>query len=120
MLAQVRSARRTAVDALASLRSQTGFLGYIEAGHLTADNAASAVARSSNPVTQSFLIPFAPDAPASAPIMPMEPIVLARLRTTPPASPLHLSLVEIVRRRYIAFRKDIDRHDKESIRTRQS
>ena len=120
LLAQVRSARRTAVEALVSMRSQTGFLGYLEAGHLTSNNAAAAVARCSNPVTQSFLVPFAPDAPAQAPFMPIEPIVLARLRSTPPASALHLSLVEIVRRRYIAFRKDIDRLDKEAIRSRQS
>jgi hydrogenase maturation protein HypF len=38
---------------------------------------------------------------------------------TPPASPLHLALVEVVRRRYIAFRKDVDRRDKEMIRARQ-
>jgi hypothetical protein len=40
-------------------------------------------------------------------VTPIEPVVLARLRTTPPASPLHLALVEVVRRRYIAFRKEV-------------
>jgi hypothetical protein len=52
-------------------------------------------------------------------VTPIEPVVLARLRTTPPASALHLGLVEVVRRRYIAFRKDLDRRDKEMIRARQ-
>jgi hypothetical protein len=61
----------------------------------------------------------APDAPVAEPVTPIEPVVLARLRTTPPASPLHLALVEVVRRRYIAFRKDMDRRDKEMIRARQ-
>jgi len=51
--------------------------------------------------------------------MSIEPVVLARLRTTAPASPLHLGLVEVVRRRYIAFRKDADRRDKQMIRARQ-
>jgi hypothetical protein len=70
-------------------------------------------------VSQTFLIPFAPDAPAPNPVALIEPVVLARLHTTQPASPLHLALVEIVRRRYIAFRKDTDRRDKEMIRARQ-
>ena len=36
----------------------------------------------------------------------------------PSSSPLHLSLVEVVRRRYIQFRKDADRRDKEAILAR--
>ena len=48
--------------------------------------------------------------------MPIEPVILARLRTTPAGSPLHLGLVEVVRRRYIVFRKEADRRDKERIR----
>jgi hypothetical protein len=91
-------------------------LGYSEAGYLTAENAGAALGATTNPVTQTFLIPFAPSAPASAPVLPIEPVVLARLRTTPTASPLHLALLEVVRRRYIAFRKDADRRDKEMIR----
>jgi hypothetical protein len=72
-----------------------------------------------NLVAQALLIPSATAAPAPEPVMPVEPVVLARLRTTAPASPLHLGLVEVVRRRYIAFRKDADRRDKERIRARQ-
>jgi hypothetical protein len=119
LLAHVRSNTVPAEEALASLRSQTGLLGYLEAGCLTAQNAGAALARTTNPVTETFLIPFAPDAPVPEPVTPIEPVVLARLRTTPPASPLHLALVEVVRRRYIAFRKDVDRRDKEMIRARQ-
>ncbi len=51
--------------------------------------------------------------------MPIDPVVLGRLRTTAPASPLHLALVEVIRRRYIAVCKEIDRRDKEAIRSRQ-
>ena len=36
-----------------------------------------------------------------------------------PAATLHLALVEIVRRRYIAFRKDNDRRANEAIRAVQ-
>jgi hypothetical protein len=116
LLAHLRSGAVSAAEALASLRSQSGFLGYLEAGYLTAENAAAALARSSNPVTQTFLIP---SAPGTELVLPIESVVLARLRTTSPASPLHLGLVEVVRRRYIAFHKEADRRDKELIRARQ-
>jgi hypothetical protein len=66
-----------------------------------------------------ILIPFAPDAPVAEPVLAIEPVLLARLRTTLSASPLHLGMIEVVRRRYIAFRKDADRRDKEVIRARQ-
>jgi hypothetical protein len=120
LLARVRSSTVPAEEALASLRSQTGLLGYLEAGFLTAQNAGAALQRTSNPVTQTFLIPFASDASVPEPVTPIEAVVLDRLRTTPPASPLHLALVEVVRRRYIAFRKEVDRRDKEMVRARQS
>ncbi len=120
LLARLRSGTVSADEALASLRSQSGLLGYLEAGFLTTENAAAALPRTTNPVTQTLLIPAAPDTRAPEPVVPIEPVVLARLRTTPPASPLHLGLVEVVRRRYIAFRKDTDRRDKEAIRASQS
>jgi hypothetical protein len=119
LLTRVRSGTVPAEEALAWLRSQAGLLGYLEAGLLTALNAGVALPRTTNAVTQAILIPFAPDAPVPEPGAPIEPVVLARLRTTPPASPLHLALVEVVRRRYIAFRKDLDRRDKEMIRAMQ-
>jgi hypothetical protein len=119
LLAQVRTGTLPAEEALVSLRSQAGLLGYLEAGYLTSQNATGALLRTTNPVTQTFLVPFAPDAAVPEPVTLIEPVVLARLRTSVPASPLHLALVEIVRRRYIAFRKDVDRRDKETIRAKQ-
>jgi hypothetical protein len=119
LLARLRSGHVSAEEALASLRSQSGLLGYLEAGFVTAENAKAALATATNPMTQSFLIPAAPDAATAQAEVPIEPVVLSRLRATPPASPLHLGLVEVVRRRYIAARKDADRRDKEMIRARQ-
>jgi hypothetical protein len=118
-LARLRSGNAPAEEALAAMRSQAGILGYLEAGFLTAPNAAAALSRTTNPVTQTILIPFAPAAPVPEAVIAIEPVVLARLRSTVPASPLHLALVEVVRRRYLAFRKDLDRRDKEMIRARQ-
>jgi hypothetical protein len=63
------------------------------------------------------LLPFAPEtALPTAPLLPIEPVVLDRLRRLEPGSPLHLALAEVVRRRYILFRNDLDRRDKEAIR----
>ena len=73
-----------------------------------------------NPITQAFLIPVAPKAPTVPPAPAIEPVVLTRLHAVASGSPLHLALVEIVRRRYIAFHKEIDRQDKERIRAIQS
>ena len=118
LLAAIRSGAVRAPDAISLLRSQTGLVGYLEAGVLTAANASAALARTTNPVTQAILTPFA-SAVDSAFDSPIEPIVLSRLRATSPASSLHLALVEVVRRRYIALCKDADRRDKEMIRSQQ-
>jgi hypothetical protein len=100
------------------LRSKAGLLAYLEAGYLTADNATAALRQSTNPVAQTLLIPFAPDSPSADLPLSIEPVILARLRTTAPASAMHVALVEVVRRRYIQYRKEADRRDKETIRAR--
>src|SRR5262249_52827948 len=99
------------------LRSRAGFEAYVER-RLLADVAvvATALGAAALPVTQAFLIPFAPDAPRTPAVTPIEPLIVDRLQKAIPASSFHLSLVEVVRRRYIAFRKDVDRLNKESIR----
>lgn len=104
--------------ALAQLRSRAGFGSYFRHGALADSTAVSAaLAATTNPITQSYLVPFAPDTPLSdASLFAIEPVVLDRLRRLDGGSLLHLSLTEVVRRRYILFRKDIDRRDKESIR----
>jgi hypothetical protein len=120
LLARVRAGTLEPADALSALRSRSGFDAYLAEGRL-ADPAVvgAALARARLPMTQAFLIPFAPTAALAEPVLAIEPVVLGRLRNTPPASALHLSLVEVVRRRYIAFRKETDRKDKEAIRANQ-
>ena len=90
-----------------------------EEGWLGQTNAVeSALSQTVMPVTQAFLVPFAPNAARGELVLAIEPVIWDRLRTTIPASSLHLSLVEIVRRRYILFRKDADRRDKQEVRQR--
>jgi len=113
--------RRGNVDltrALGQLRSRAGFGDYFQDGAL-ADRPAvtTALSTTTQPVTQAFLIPFAPETQLStSSVLPIDPVVLDRLRRLGGGSPLHLALVEVVRRRYILFRKAIDRQDKEASR----
>jgi len=118
LLARVGRGEVGLAAALAQLRSRAGFGGYFQNGSLADANAvADALAAATNPITQAYLIPFAPAAALSpASVFPIEPVVLDRLRRLEAASTLHLSLAEVVRRRYVLFRKDIDRRDKEAIR----
>jgi hypothetical protein len=108
-------------DALAQVRSRRGFDTYL-AENRFADAAAvrDALGRTANPITQGFLLPWTPDAVAAAPVVTMEPLVEQKLRSVAPASPLHRSLVEVVRRQYKVFCQDRDRADKEAIRAAQA
>lgn len=110
-----------AVDALAQVRSRRGFDTYLAENRL-ADAAAirTALERTTNPITQAFLLPWAPAAAAATPVIPIEPVVERKLRSVAPASALHRSLVEVVRRQYKVFRQDRDRADKEAIRAAQA
>ena len=120
LLAQIGREEIAVPAALAQLRSRAGFGTYFLNRTLTnGGNVAAALASTHNPVTQAYLTPFAPLVEFSPhSVFPIEPVVLGRLRTLQGGSPLHLSLVEVVRRRYIQFRKDADRRDKEAILAR--
>src|SRR5262249_55464176 len=114
LLAKVRRGEVEPAHALGQLRSRAGFGDYFQYGAF-ADKRALTVALSStnHPITQAYLIPFAPEIALSATsLFPIEPVVLDRLRKLEGGSLLHLALVEVVRRRYILFRKAIDRRDK--------
>lgn len=117
LLAGVRRGEVELAAALTQLRSRAGFGGYLQHGVFADANAISAaLAATTNPITQSYLIPFCPQtelSPASS--FAIEPVVLDRLRRLEPGSSLHIALAEVLRRRYILFRKDIDRRDKEAI-----
>jgi hypothetical protein len=52
----------------------------------------------------------------ATPVVAIEPLVERKLRSVAPASSLHRSLIEVVRRQYKVFCQDRDRADKEAIR----
>lgn len=104
-------------SALCRLRSRRGFDSF-HAGGAFDDRAAVEVAlgRAENPVTQALLLPLAPRAVLPTQLVPFEAVVEQKLRTVAAASPLHRSLVELVRRQYKAACQARDRADKERIR----
>lgn len=117
-LTSVRNGELELAHALVGLRSRVGFGEHMLAKSLDDREAvATALTRADHPVTQAFLIPFAPQAVCPTPSsVSIEPVVANRLGQIPGGSSLHLSLVEVVRRRHILFRKEADRKDKEAIR----
>ena len=119
MLAQADSGGRTLPDALSRIRSRSGFETALQRGLFSdAHLVAQALGAASLAITQAFLLPFTPtltNLQATKPII--EPVILTRLRTVVPASPLHLTLVEAVRRQYRLFAQAVDRADKEAVRT---
>jgi hypothetical protein len=107
-------------DALAQIRSRRGFDTYLaESKFADAEAIRTALERTANPITQAFLLPWVPEAVAATPVVAIEPVVERKLRSVAPASSLHRSLVEVVRRQYKVFCQDRDRADKEAIRAAQ-
>jgi hypothetical protein len=104
-------------DALAQVRSRRGFDTYLaENRFIDAEAIRAGLTRTTSPITQAFLLPWAPAAVTATPVVPIEPVVEQKLRSVAPASSLHRSLVEVVRRQYKVFCQDRDRTDKEAIR----
>jgi hypothetical protein len=115
--AALGSGRATAAAVLNSVRSRRGFERVHQAGLLNdTDAVRNAIARVGHPVSWCYLAPSAPGAPDPPAAFEIEPVVVARLRTASPASPLHLSLVEIARRRYKARCQAADAANKQAIR----
>lgn len=112
-MAAVSSGRLLTTDALSGLRSRAGFENWLRDGRLGERTAADALPRAALSITRAFLIPFAPAVECHETAPPTEPILLQRLRQTTPGSALHLSIVEVVRRRYVQHRKDEDRQNKQ-------
>jgi hypothetical protein len=107
-------------DALVLLRSRRGFDTYLAENRFSDGPAIrAALGRTMNPVTQAFLLPFAPDTTILPPVVTIEPVVERKLRAVTPASSLHRSLVEVVRRQYKVFCQERDRADKIAIRAVQ-
>ena len=107
----------TLADALCQLRSRRGFDSYLVEGQFSDKEAVLAALRhATNPVTQAFLLPLVPETPIESKVVTIEPLVEGKLRSIAPASPLHRSLVEVVRRQYKVACQNRDRADKESLR----
>jgi hypothetical protein len=122
LLAQAAAGRDALVAALAQVRSRRGFESLLQQGRLS-DRALvkQGLAATTLSIPQAYLLPCAPDLqdlPAVA--VPMEPVVLNRLRTEPPGSSLHLALVEVVRRQYKLGAQAADKADKQAIREAQA
>jgi hypothetical protein len=117
LLAQAESGERTLSDALSSIRSRCGFESALQKGFYSdASIVEQALAAARLSITQAFLVPFASAAmnvPVTKPAI--EPVIENRLRTVSPASPLHLTLVEAVRRQYRLAAQAADRADKEAV-----
>lgn len=110
------------VAALAQLRSRRGFESHLQRGHLgNPEWVARALAQTRLSITQAYLLPAAPastEPPAAT--VPIEPVVVERLRTLSAGSALHLALVEAVRRQYRVTAQAADKADKEVIRAAQA
>jgi hypothetical protein len=121
LLAQVEQGRLALAQALVQLRSRRGFESYWQKGYLTDDSSIQeALTRTPLSIAQAYLLPLHPDLPIlPVATVPIEPVILNRLRTVTPASPLHLVLVEAVRRQYKLAAQAADRANKETIRAAQ-
>lgn len=117
LAAAVRAGGLPLASALAQLRSRRGLETHLREG--TVHEVAvveEAVAGATNPVAVALLLPAARTAPP--PSVPVEPAIEARLRTALVGSPLHLTLVEAVRRRYKQDAMQADKADKQAVRER--
>ncbi len=122
LLAQVEVGRIDLTLALAQLRSRRGFESYWQKEYLKERlPIQEALMQSRLSITQAYLLPLVPEATAlPVPTVPIEPVILNRLRTVAAASALHLALVEAVRRQYKLAAQAADRADKETIRAAQT
>ena len=116
-LAHVDSSAPTLHEALGPIRCRIGFEEALQKGFL-ADSllVEQALKNSKLSMSQAFLLPIALSVTDLPPTQPaMEPVILNRLRTVEPASSLHLTLVEAVRRQYRLVARTADQADKKSI-----
>ncbi len=117
MLSEAESGGRTLPDALSRIRSRSGFETALRRGLFSdAHLVEQALGAASLAITQAFLLPFTPTVTnLKVPTPAIEPVILSRLRTVLPTSPLHLTLVEALRRQYRLFAQAADRAEKTSV-----
>lgn len=111
----------SAVAALSSLRSNRGLELAMSAGLLTdRAKAESALRAAHTPITQAFLIPFAPEVETELPANELLPTPFRQhLRLVDALSARHLALVEAVRLRYKRAKQEIDRKEKDEHRKKR-
>jgi hypothetical protein len=109
-----------AVAALAQLRSVRGLALAVSAGLLTdQQTAAQALRAAANPISQAFLLPFAPQVEPELPLDELFPAAFRKhLTQVAPSSSRHLAFVEAVRLRYKRAMQELDRREKEERRNR--
>jgi hypothetical protein len=119
---QVAAGKVELAVALAEMRSRRGFESHFQAGRLKdGDAVARALNLAKQPMAAAFLLPFTPAGTDLQEVtVPIEPVVIQRLRTVNPASPLHLALVEVVRRQYKQACQAADKADKQALRATQA
>jgi hypothetical protein len=103
---------------LSRLRSRRGFQRVLTLDLMRDDSLLrQALPACQHPVSFAFLVPFVKDAEMPMPAglrMPIDEAYLAPLRKVEPGSVKHLALVEVVRRAYKRWAKEVDHRDKES------
>jgi hypothetical protein len=121
LLVGVKAGTTTLVAALSRLRSRRGFESYLQQGLLSDPKVIGEALRQTGlSITQAYLLPFAPPGTALPPVtVAIEPLILDRLGKLAGGSPLHLALVEAVRRQYKVALQAADRADKQRIRASQ-
>ena len=109
-------------QALALLRSRRGLESFLQGGYLK-DPAVvrQALLQTRLSITQAILLPcVGADVVPPVATVPMEPVVVNRLRTVAPASALHLALIEVVRRQYKLSMQNADAADKQAVGAAQA
>lgn len=109
------------VAALSALRSVRGLELAVSAGLLTdSANAEAALIAAGNPITQAFLLPFAPMLESELPANELLPPPFRQhLKLTDPLIARHLAMVEAVRLRYKRAMQEIDRKEKDEHRKKR-
>lgn len=116
-LAQIQT-REESLVFLSRMRSRKGFeratkLGYFQEEALVRE----AISGCEHPISFAFLLPFARDAqqPSSLRVT-IDEAYLAPLRKAETGTSKHIALVEVVRRAYKRWAREVDHQDKESRR----
>jgi hypothetical protein len=120
LLHQATAGTISVAQALARLRSRRGLESFLHSGYLK-DPAVvgQALLQTQVSITQAIVLPCAGAIPPTSTV-PMEPVVVSRLRTVAPVSALHLALIEVVRRQYKLAVQNADAADKQAIRAAQA